>query len=81
METLWLIGITTFSNICCFFVGAKIYKQEEINIPNPIKRITEFNDSRKNRKELKKEEEKYKIINENIDNYNGTSMGQKDIPR
>jgi hypothetical protein len=51
-------------------------KGEPIETPNPIKAYREERDSFEQRKEL----EKYKIINENIDSYNGTSIGQKDIP-
>jgi hypothetical protein len=75
-----LVLIVGIMNILCFFIGAKIgqkvSKGEPIETPNPIKVYREERDSVEQRKEL----EKYKIINENIDSYNGTSIGQKDIP-
>lgn len=80
-ETLWLIVITTLLNAGCFLLGArirqKVDKGEDIEIPKPIKTIQEFNANR----EVQKEIERDKVINENIDNYNGTPLGQQDIPR
>lgn len=59
-------------------VGQKISKGEEITpIKSPIKVINEINESFETRREI----EKNKIIAENIDNYNGTGLGQKDLPR
>lgn len=75
-----IILVVGIMNILCFFIGAKIgqkvSKGEPIETPNLIKVYREERDSFEQRKEL----EKYKIINENIDSYNGTSIGQKDIP-
>ena len=58
--------------------GQKLSKNETIEVPNinPVKAIT---------KELEEHEEKKQqriedIINQNIDNYNGTGIGQQDIP-
>lgn len=78
------IGIAT--GLLCIFsfvigarVGQKSVKSDEIKLPsiNPVKIINEMNESR----EQKKEQERYKIIAENIDNYDGTSIGQKDVPK
>ena len=75
-----IILVVGIMNVLCFFIGAKIgqkvSKGEPIEAPNPVKAIRKELDSFEQRKEL----EKYKIINENIDSYNGTSIGQKDIP-
>ena len=43
----------------------------------PLNAIREHNEN----KEQRKEQERLKIIAENIDNYNGTSLGQQDVPR
>ena len=70
-------------NILCFFIGAKVgqkvIKGEELEIPKiePIKAIREHNE----KQEILKLQEKDRIISENIDNYDGTSLGQQDIPR
>lgn len=44
---------------------------------NPVNVIRKANEQF----EIQKEQEKNKIISENIDNYNGTSLGQREIPR
>lgn len=82
MQIILLILITTFGNMCCFILGAKLFQQITkgekvgIDIPNPIKAIQEIGESF----EEQKEQEKYRTIMDNIDNYNGTALGQKEIP-
>ena len=60
-------------------IGQKIVKGEEVKIelPNPIKKIEEH----KEIKEVQKELDKLEIMNQNIDNYDGTGAYQKEIPR
>ena len=83
MHTIEIILITAIANICCFYLGAKVgqkvVKGEDIKveIPNPINAIKEH----KEIKEVEKEQTKLDIMVENIDNYNGTDLGQKEIPR
>ena len=83
METILLILSIGIMNILCFFIGAKVGQKvvrgETIETPKiePIKTIREYNES----KEIKQEQERNRIIAENIDNYNGTPYGQQDIPR
>ena len=78
MEAIILL-IVSISNIICFFLGAKIGQRVVNNQPvriidkSPIESIREKQDS----KELKKQH----VIKHNIDVYDGTSLGQKDIPR
>lgn len=82
METIILL-IVSISNIICFFLGAKIGQRVVNNQPvriidkSPIESIREKQDS----KELKKQQEIDDVIKHNIDVYDGTSLGQKDIPR
>ena len=82
-DTIILIISIGIMNILCFFIGAKVgqkvIKGETIEIPKiePIKKIREYNENR----EVLWMQEKDRVINENIDNYNGTSLGQKDLPR
>jgi flagellar assembly factor FliW len=67
----------------CFFcgykVGIKTTNKEEINLDgiNPVKVINTINQTR----EEAKEQERMRIIAENIDNYDGTGLNQKNIPR
>ena len=58
--------------------GQRISKNEEVVVPNvnPIKVITE----EKEKYEEKKKQEAYEIMMSNIDNYDGTGLGQQDIP-
>lgn len=78
------IGIATgLLCILSFVIGARVgqksVKNDEIKLPsiNPVRIISEMNES----KEQKKMMERNKIIAENIDNYDGTSLGQKDVPK
>lgn len=82
MEVIILL-IVSISNIICFFLGAKIGQRVVNNQPvriidkSPIESIREKQDS----KELKKQQEINDVIKHNIDVYDGTPLGQKDIPR
>ena len=86
MEILLIVSIGIM-NILCFFVGAKIgqkvVNKETIEMPNlnPLKAIDNAKQEKKERKEKEAEDEYVKTIMYNIDNYDGTSKGQKTIPR
>lgn len=80
MEFLLILTIG-FMNIACFILGAKtaqrLIKGDEVQTPslNPVKAVREA----KEQKELRIEQEKYRNIMDNINNYNGTELGQKDV--
>lgn len=80
MEVL-LMAVFTVSNIICFMVGAKVgqkvSKGEEVKLPNPVKVIQEHQEQ----KEAKKEQDRFDTILKNIESYDGTSIGQKEVPR
>lgn len=81
MTILISILISAINLLCFYFgvrIGQKVAKKEEIKIEglNPVKVIDTINQS----KEDKKEQERMRIIAENIDNYDGTGLGQQDIP-
>ena len=82
MEIL-LVLITGALCVACFFVGAKVgqmaSKGETIELPkiDPMQPIRE----RQERKQAQAEQEKYDAIMRNIENYDGTSRGQEDVPR
>lgn len=68
-------------NIVCFFIGAKIgqkvvkgeeIKAPEITIPTPIR------DYQK-KKQAEAEQNKIDTIMQNIERYDGTSVGQKEV--
>ena len=87
---LIILGITilgivfiTLGNMFCFLIGARIAQKasnnDEIKLPNinPLEIAKEHRE----RKEAEREQTKFDIMLENINNYKGDSTGQKDIPR
>ena len=82
MDILTILVVGTL-NIVCFFIGAKVgqtvSKGETIEVPtiNPIKIYNEHID----RKEQENEQKRIDTILHNIENYDGTANGQKDVPR
>lgn len=77
-----LLAVAGAINIACFVIGAKVgqkvVKDEPIEMPtiNPMEKIREH----RGRKEVEKEQERKEAILRNIENYDGTSQYQKDIP-
>ena len=69
--------------IGCFFVGAKVgqmtSKGEEITLPtlNPFEAYRR----QEARQEAQAEQDRINTIMRNIENYDGTSNGQEDVPR
>ena len=82
MEILLVIG-TGLVNVLCFFVGAKVGQKvargESIKMPNinPIDAVNNHQD----KKRYRHEQSRMETLLENIDTYDGTGFGQKDIPR
>lgn len=82
MEVL-LMAVMGAANILCFMIGAKVgqkaSKGEEIELPkfNPMEAIREHKSRQKAEQELSKVE----TILRNIDSYDGTSNGQRDVPK
>lgn len=78
-----LIPIVGVLNIACFVIGARVGQRvsrgEAIETPslNPMQAIRVHQD----RKKLKRQQDKFDIIEHNIGIYNGTDEGQKDVPR
>ena len=83
METILLILTIGALNVACFFIGAKVgqtvAKGEDLKPPqiDPLKPIRDA----QNRREADRERERYEAIMRNIDSYDGTGIGQEDIPR
>ena len=82
MEAL-LLAVMAASNILCFLIGArvgqKVVKGEEVKLPsvNPIQAYR----AQQNRREAEQEQNKIETILSNMECYDGTSNGQKDVPR
>lgn len=81
MEVLLILTVGAV-NVLCFFIGAKVgqtaFKGETIKTPevNPIKAYNEH----KAQKEAQKEADRMEAIMRNIEAYDGTAMGQVDVP-
>lgn len=79
MEQIVLIGIVVLSNILCFVIGAKVGQKvvngEPIVIPSVTKAVNNFTSEREHKEEM----EKLNTMLENINNYDGTGLGQKDV--
>lgn len=75
------IAIVSAFNVLCFVIGAKVgqtvSREEPIELPNlnPIQAIREAHDKR----EIEREKNRVEKIMQNIDAYDGTSNGQRDI--
>ena len=80
MEIL-LVLTTGALCIACFFIGVRtgqrVSRGQDIKIPT----IAEVKREREEKREADLERDRLNTILENIDNYDGTSVGQKDIPR
>lgn len=76
-----LILVVGILNIGCFLIGAKVgqkvVKGERIEIPsfNPLKAYREAQD----RREAEREADRLDTIMQNIEAYDGTGLGQKDV--
>lgn len=66
--------------LLAFYLGASMGKEKPITL-NPIKIIEEKKESKQLEEEMKEENDYYNAIAENIDNYDGTGLFQKDLPR
>lgn len=78
---LMLVALVGTLNVMCFIIGAKvgqkIVRDETIELPNlnPIKVVKEMQVKR----EEDKVQNKIETIMQNIDSYDGTGYGQKDV--
>lgn len=81
MEVL-LIATVGALNIACILIGVnigqKISKGEmvEIELPDPVQAIREHRERRESEREQKRDD----VILQNVEIYDGTEMGQQDVP-
>lgn len=75
--------VVVISNLISLVVGAKIGQSvihgKEIKIPNPITSVKEAIEEFQDEREQNEEQERVKTMLENIDIYDGTGLGQKDV--
>jgi hypothetical protein len=82
MELVLALAVCTAANVASFIVGAKVGQKvsrgEAIETPtvSPAKLAQE----RRNRKQAQEEQDKLDTILRNIEGYDGTGRGQKDVP-
>lgn len=81
METVLLVLLMGVMNLLAFVIGARTAQKadrgEEIKLPsiNPMEAYREHREQ----SEANKEQERLNTMLENINNYDGTGLGQKDI--
>lgn len=83
MESILLIAVVGTLNVVCFFIGAKVgqtvAKGKEIVAPN-LSPVTAYKAHRE-AKEAEAEKNRLDVILANIERYDGTGIGQEDVPR
>lgn len=87
--TIWmclvLIGIVGLMNIVCFYIGAKIgqkvVNKEPLEVKTPVEMVKDYVEQKEIKREQKEEQDIIDTIQHNIDIYDGTALGQKEIPR
>ena len=82
MEILLVLAVGTLNIVCLLLgvkVGMSVVKGEPIELPsiNPMKAYREF----ENNKQAEREQEELDTIMQNIETYDGTSRGQKEVSR
>ena len=81
MVELIIFGIFIMSSfVIGVILGQKLNRNEKIEV-NPVKAIEDYKEEREYKKEIQQEQTKLDIMLENIDNYDGTGIGQKNIPK
>jgi hypothetical protein len=81
METALIIMATGFLCVACFVLGAKVgqkvSKGEDIELPavNPAEAFRKM----EARKEARAEQSRMETIMSNIETYDGTSVGQREV--
>lgn len=80
MELLGLVVLLAFNFLCMYMgarLGQKIVKGEELELPkiNPMEAYR----NREAKKEAKADADRLETIMQNIDRYDGTEAGQKDV--
>ena len=86
LTNVLLVLSTGIISLLAFYFGSIVGKgenltEQEIKITNPIKVHKEYREKEEIKEAIKKEQEKNEIIMQNIDNYDGTENGQRDLPQ
>lgn len=80
MDILTILAVGTL-NIACFLIGAKVGQMvsrgEAIKMQSPAEKRIERQEKKANRTE----QDRINTILRNVERYDGTSLGQEDVPR
>lgn len=82
MEVLLLL-VMCLGNIFCFMIGAKVGQQvskgEEVKMPsvNPLEAVRRH----EAKMEAQHQQDRLEVIMSNLEAYDGTGLGQKDVPK
>lgn len=79
MELFVIVLLLTVCNMLCLIIGVKVgikaSRGEEVMLPNPVRAVREH----KEQKEASRKDQVMEDMSYNIDIYDGTGLGQKDI--
>ena len=80
-----MLLLVMIQNTICIVIGIKIglalSKGERVELPNPVKAYKEHKANMEAQKEAEKELDKISTIMQNVENFDGTGFGQKEVPR
>ena len=86
METLALAALVAASNLACFWLGSRLGRSEAVReaaeAPQKERKPDRMTEYRRKEEEKRQqfEQERDRIILENIESYDGTALGQKNVP-
>ena len=79
MELFVIVLLLTVCNMLCLIIGVKegikASRGEEVMLPNPVRAVREH----KEQKEASRKDQAMEDMSYNIDIYDGTGLGQRDI--
>ncbi|MBQ9701355.1 MAG: hypothetical protein IJV71_12135 [Lachnospiraceae bacterium] len=79
MDTILIMAVTGALCIVCFFVGAKVGQSvatgKELKTPNPVTAVENYIAE----KESRSYQDEMETMLDNVDIYDGTGIGQKDV--
>lgn len=78
MENILLIVIVGLFNLLSFILGATL-GQNNVKVKNPIQQYRQYKEEKESNANYIKEQRTLEQNLKNIDNYDGTSMGQEDF--
>lgn len=83
MDTIYVIMLVFMTGLFCvlsFLVGVlSTQTKNKINL-NPVEAYKEHKEIKKQKEEYDLEHRQLEVMMENIENYDGTPTGQRDIP-